>query len=154
MVITSEDCAHAVLDAVPVIMRYIRTDMRSHRSEGLSVPQFRALVYLSQHKDSPLSHLAEHLGIRAPSASVMVEGLVSRDLVARRMHPKDRRRVALALTMAGQAAMEAAHRSTEGRLAERLAELDEPERAAVVQAMQAMLAVFDSTHRVEGTVGA
>jgi DNA-binding MarR family transcriptional regulator len=148
MPVSPDECARAVLDVVPVVMRCIRAEMRSHRAPGLSVPQFRALVYLSQQQGPSLSGLAEHLGLTAPSTSVMVDGLVSRGLVERRAHPSDRRRVTLALTPGGQAAMESAHRMTEGRLAERLAGLQEPERAAVVHAMQALLAVFASAQGV------
>jgi len=123
-------------------MRCIRAEMRSHRAPGLGVPQFRTLVYLSRQEGSSLSDVAEHLGLTAPSTSVMVDGLVSRGLVARQTHSGDRRRVTLALTPAGRAAMESAQASTESRLAERLAGLQEPERAAIVEAMQALLAVF------------
>jgi DNA-binding MarR family transcriptional regulator len=125
-----------------MVMRSIRTEMRSHRGPDLTLPQFRALVYLSRRQGSSLSDVAEHLGLTAPSTSVMVDGLVSRGLVARQVHPDDRRRVILALTPAGQAAMESAHEMTENRLAERLEDLPEPERAAIVQAMQALVAVF------------
>jgi DNA-binding MarR family transcriptional regulator len=142
MPISPDECAHAVLDGVPLVMRSIRTEMRSHRAPDLSVPQFRALVYLSREVGPSLSNVAEHLGLTPPSTSVMMDGLVSRGLVARQVHPADRRRVTLELTPAGQAAMESAHEMTQSRLAERLAELPEPERAAIVQAMQALVAVF------------
>ena len=41
MRISPDDCAREVLEVVPLIMRAIRTDMRSHRTPDLSVPQFR-----------------------------------------------------------------------------------------------------------------
>jgi DNA-binding MarR family transcriptional regulator len=153
MSVSPDECARAVLDAVPLVMRSIRAEMRSHRAPDLSVPQFRSLVYLSRQKGPSLSDVAEHLGLTSPSASVMVDGLVIRGLVTRQVHPDDRRRVTLELTPAGQAAMEAAHEMTESRLAERLAELGEPERAGIVRAMQSMIAVFAGTQGMEsGTV--
>lgn len=145
MAVSPDECAHAVLEGVPLVMRYIRTEMRSHRAPDLSVAQFRALVYVSRQEGPSLSDVAEHLGLTAPSTSVMVEGLVSRGLVGRQVHPDDRRRVTLALTPAGQAGMESAHELTESRLAERLAELAAPDRAAIVQGMQALVAVFAAT---------
>jgi DNA-binding MarR family transcriptional regulator len=145
----ADECAHAVLEVVPVVMRCIRAEMRSHRAPGLSVPQFRALVYLSRQQGSSLSDLAKHLGLTAPSTSVMVDGLVSRGLVARQAHPGDRRRVTLALTPKGWAAMESANASTESRLAERLERLGEPERAAIVEAMRTLLPVFTTSQGAE-----
>jgi DNA-binding MarR family transcriptional regulator len=149
MSISPDECAHAVLDVVPLVMRCIRAEMRSHRAPDLSVPQFRTLVYLSQHDGSSLSDLAWHLGLTSPSASVMVNGLVGRGLVARQAHPVDRRRVTLALTPVGQAAMESARAMTRSRLAERLAELPEPERVTIVQAMCALTPVFAPVQGVE-----
>jgi DNA-binding MarR family transcriptional regulator len=150
MSVSPDECAHAVLDAVPLIMRSIRHEMRSHRAPDLSVPQFRALVFLSRHQGSSLSDVATHLGLTAPSTSVMVNGLVSRDLVARRMDPADRRRVTLALTPVGQAAMESAYKMTESRLGDRLAALPEPERAMILQAMQALVPVFAAAQGADG----
>jgi DNA-binding MarR family transcriptional regulator len=131
-------------------MRFIRAEMRSHRAPWLSVPQFRALVYLSRQERPSLSDVAEHLGLTAPSTSVMVGGLVSRGLVTRQVCPDDRRRVTLALTPVGQDTMESAYKMTEGRLAERLSELQEPERAVVVQAMEALLPIFAAAQGAEG----
>jgi DNA-binding MarR family transcriptional regulator len=149
MSVSPDECAHAVLDVVPLVMRCIRAEMRSHRAPDLSVPQFRALVYLSRQEGPSLSGVAEHLGLTPPSTSVMMDGLVSRGLVTRQVHSSDRRRVTLALTPAGHAAMESAHEMTGSRLAERLAELTEPERAVIVRAMQSMVAVFAGAQGTE-----
>ena len=148
-----DECARAVLDVVPLVMRTIRSEMRSHRVPGLSVPQFRALVYLSRREGPSLSDVADHLGLTAPSTSVMVDGLVSRGLVARQVHPGDRRRVTLALTPTGRAAMESAYKMTESRLAERLAELQEPERTMIVEAMRILVPVFAATQGAEAGPG-
>jgi DNA-binding MarR family transcriptional regulator len=150
MPVSPDECAHAVLDAVPLVMRSIRHEMRSHRAPDLSVPQFRALVFLSRHQGSSLSDVAAHLGLTAPSTSVMVNGLVSRDLVARRTDPTDRRRVTLALTPPGREAMESAYKMTESRLGDRLAELPEPGRAVIVEAMRALVPVFAAAQGADG----
>jgi DNA-binding MarR family transcriptional regulator len=150
MSVSPDECAHAVLDAVPLIMRSIRHEMRSHRAPDLSVPQFRALVFLDHHEGSSLSDVAVHLGLTAPSTSVMVNGLVSRDLVARRTDPTDRRRVTLALTPPGREAMELAYKMTESRLGDRLAELPGSERVVIVRAMQALAPVFAAAQGADG----
>jgi DNA-binding MarR family transcriptional regulator len=149
MSVSPDECAHAVLDVVPLVMRCIRAEMRSHRAPDLSVPQFRALVYLSRQEGPPLSDVAEHLGLTAPSTSVMVDGLVSRGLVERKVHSNDRRRVTLILTPMGRAAMESAYKLTESRLAE----LQEPERATIAQAMQTLIAVFTAVQGAQTGLG-
>jgi DNA-binding MarR family transcriptional regulator len=142
MVASPPECAGHILETVPVVMRAIRNEMRSHRGSDLSVPQFRVLVYLNRHEGASLSDIAEHMGLTLPSMSKMVDGLVARRLVSRRMDPDDRRRVTLAPTALGRTEMQAAHKATESRLAERLARLSASERHTIIQAMQALKSIF------------
>ena len=58
----SRQTAEVVLDTVPATMRAIRGHMREGREEGVSVPQFRALLYVGRNPGTDLSSLAEHLG--------------------------------------------------------------------------------------------
>jgi hypothetical protein len=62
-VITSNQCAREVMETVPLVMRFIHTEMRSRRAPLLSVPQFRVLTFLSGRPGAPLSSVAEHLGV-------------------------------------------------------------------------------------------
>lgn len=149
MTVSPDDCAHEVLDVVPLVMRTIRTEMRSHRAADLSVPQFRVLVFLARADGASLSDVAAHLGLTPPTTSVMVDGLVSRGLVAREAHPEDRRRITLRLTPTGQAAMASAQQSTRACLAERLVALPEAERLVIVQAMDTLRQVFAAEPQAE-----
>jgi DNA-binding MarR family transcriptional regulator len=90
--------------------------MRQHRQEGLTVPQFRALIFVSNHKEASLSSMADHVGLSLPAASRMVDLLVRRELVRRRQHPHDRRCIRLALTPRGRLAYRAALRETHAAL--------------------------------------
>jgi DNA-binding MarR family transcriptional regulator len=99
--ITPELCAREVMDTVPLVMRCIRTEMRSRRAPSLSVPQFRVLTFLSHTPGAPLSSLAMHLGVTRSTASAIVDRLVRRKLVSRTAHPQERRCVVLTLTPAG-----------------------------------------------------
>lgn len=141
MRIASEETAREVLETVPSIMRAIRAEMRAHRAADLSVPQFRALAFLNRHPGASLSELADHIGLSLPSASKLMDGLVARKLATREMHAGDRR-ITLVLTARGRATLEAARRSTQSRLAERLSALSGTERAAVVRAMHILRPIF------------
>src|SRR3954453_22111166 len=100
---TPERCAEALLDALPPVMRVVRRHMRSHRSRGLSLPQFRTLAFLRAVRSANLSAVADFLGAAPPTASRIVSGLVGAGLVVRREHADDRRQVELALTPRGTA---------------------------------------------------
>jgi DNA-binding MarR family transcriptional regulator len=130
------------MDTVLLIMRTIRGEMRGHRPAGLSVPQFRTLTFLRRTPGASLSSVAEHVGVVLSSMSKLVDGLVARELVTRTSAADDRRRVTLDLTAEGHAALDVARQATLARLEERLAYLSADEQAHVLQALQALQAVF------------
>jgi DNA-binding MarR family transcriptional regulator len=135
------DCAELLLAITPVVMRRIRAEMRLRTLPGLSIPQFRALDYLSHHPQVSLNDVAEHLGLTAPTASKLVQKLVCQKVVARRV-AADRRRVSLSLTQAGTAALSMARSETRQQLAESLKSLSGGELAATIVAFRALERAF------------
>lgn len=97
----ARECAHAVMQTVPAVMRAIRAEMRRNGAPLFSIPQVRALAYLHRNPGSCLFHLAEHLGVTRPTASTLVERMVRRGMVSRAEDPQERRRVVLHLTPLG-----------------------------------------------------
>lgn len=95
-----DDVVTATL-AVPPAMRAIRGHMREGRPAGMSVPQFRALLYVRRHPGTGLSEIADHLGTSVPAASELVGRLVRQDLVVRATDPGERRRIQLTLSSSG-----------------------------------------------------
>jgi DNA-binding MarR family transcriptional regulator len=142
MGISSENCAREVLEVVPLVMGTIRGEMRQHRRSDLSVPQFRVLAYLDQHQGTSLSAVAEFIGLTLPSMSKLVDGLVARELVTRKMCEDDRRRMRLALTASGQSALQISRNGTQTRLSEALDGLSSAERETIAQAMRTLRRVF------------
>lgn len=147
------ECARQILDAVPMVMAAIRTEIRSHRSSELSVPQFRVLIFLNRHAGASLSDMAEYLGLTLPSMSKMIDGLVARNMVTRQMDPEDRRRVPLVLTALGRKAMQSAYKATESHLAERLAALPASERRIIIKAMRVLASIFGSGREAKTAIG-
>jgi len=139
---TADKCACEVLDTVPLIMRFIRSQMRSHRIAGLSVTQFRVLLFISRYRESSLSVVAEHVGLSLPSVSRMADSLVTRGLLVRQTRPDDRRAISLSVTARGEKAVNAARKATQAELEGQIATLDAEERGMVLQTMQALRPVF------------
>jgi DNA-binding MarR family transcriptional regulator len=135
---SAEGCAAEILETVPAVMRFIRTQMRGHRGSDLSVPQFRTLLFLSRNGGASLSALAEFLGLSLPATSRLVEGLVRKDFVVRRIPPGNRRLIALALSAGGRRTVAAARQATESRLAEVVAPLPAGERTAIQRALRTL----------------
>ena len=135
-------CAGGVLDTVPLIMQFIRVEMRRSRGPGISVPQFRVLTFLNRTEGASLSAVADRVGLSLPAMSRLVDGLVTRDLVGREESAEDRRRVVLRLTPLGKDLVRTARAGAQARLAEVLATLSAANRAEISQAMESMRTVF------------
>ena len=127
MTTTPDQVAVAILETLPPAMRAIREQMRSGRAAGMSVAQFRLLLYVRRNPATSLSPLADHLGTSLPAASQLVERLVQAGLIAREQHPRERRRVQLRLTDAGATALAECDARTRAWLCKRLSGLDESE---------------------------
>ena len=143
MFLSPDECAREVVEVVPIIMRALVGEMRRHDATDLSVPQFATLAFLSRNEGACLSDAAEHFGLRLPSMSKMIDGLVVRGLVLRRINPADRRRVILALSEMGGDALRVAREATRVFLAERLSRLTESQLAAVARTMAILRPLFD-----------
>ncbi len=139
-----DDCAREILDVVPLVMRVLRSEMRSHRGPGLSVPHFRVLAFLDKNEGASLSEVADSVGLRLPSMSTLVDGLVDRGLVTRAPSASDRRRLTLCLTPRGRSSLAAARRATQAKLSELLLDLSTKDQATVIDALQILRPLFES----------
>lgn len=140
--LTNQKCAHEILEVVPLIMRDIRSQMRSRRTHDLTVPQFRTLTFIDRNPEASLSDVSNHLGISLPSTSKLVDDLFKKELVTRKDRPEDRRRIQLALTSRGLSILEASRQGALEVLSEKTARLTDNERAIITAAMQTLRLVF------------
>jgi DNA-binding MarR family transcriptional regulator len=145
MTTSADKSAHELLEVVPIVIRVIRAQMRRHRSLALTVPQFRALVFIGDNPGTSLSQVAEFVGITLPSTSTLVDGLVQRKLVTRQYATGDRRRVTLNLTARGRQDIQQAREHTQAYLAECLAALPQTQRDTVTEAMTILRRLFVPT---------
>ncbi len=144
-------CARQLLAAGPLIMRFLREQMRQRRHAGLTVPQFRALIFAHTLPAATLSDMAEHLGLSLPAASRLVAGLVRRGLLTRRARPENRRCVALRLTTRGETAYAAAYDGTREALARQLARLSARELGDVNRAAALLHTIFEAPPNPNGS---
>jgi DNA-binding MarR family transcriptional regulator len=145
-----ESCARGVMETVPLVMRFLRAEMRRQRTRSLSVPQFRALVFLSRHPGASLSSMADHLGVTRPTASALVDRLVRRGLVTRAEHPQERRRLVLALTLSGARHLQQAREVARARIAGVLAGLSTAELRKIAAGIALLERVFKELSPQDG----
>jgi DNA-binding MarR family transcriptional regulator len=72
------------------------------RPEGLTALQYTALTVLERHPDISVAQLARHSFVTAQSMADMIAALEERGLIERHRDQVDRRRLAIALSPAGQ----------------------------------------------------
>jgi DNA-binding MarR family transcriptional regulator len=141
----SEECAATVMETIPLIMRFIRADMRIHSAASLSIPQLRSLAFLNRSPGASLSDLAEHLGVTCATASATTERLVQRNLVQRIDDPQERRRVLLYLTDDGKHHLKQSQDQTCTHIAELLDNLTPEQISHVAAGLTLLKTVFEST---------
>jgi DNA-binding MarR family transcriptional regulator len=96
----------AVVQAVSCLWDRFGADVPDWAAQELTFGQVRLLFLLSKHGPSPMSRIAEWLGVGLPAASGTVERVERHGLVERRHRVDDRRIVECQLTLAGRGLLE------------------------------------------------
>lgn len=148
----SQQCARELLETAPLVVRFIRDEVRRRRAAGLTLPQFRTLAFLSRARDSSLSDVAGHLGLSLPAMSRLINGLVAARLVARQPAAANRRQVALNLTSRGRATLETVRGEIRLRLADAVKDLSPAEQKTVHAAMTILHRVFEKRFPPSGAL--
>jgi DNA-binding MarR family transcriptional regulator len=96
----------SAMDALGGIWDMQRPDVPEWVAQELTFGQMRLLFLLSKHGPSPMSRVAEWLGVGLPTASGIVERVERHGLVARQHRLDDRRVVDCLLTDTGRSLIE------------------------------------------------
>lgn len=113
---------------VRAVARLGRVFEKRLADEGMTLPQFRVLAFLSEGEWAA-SKVAEWLAVSRPSLTALVDGLVEQGWVERKEHPSDRRSVLHHLTKPGRARLAETTELLAERLDTLLDHLDDDERA-------------------------
>lgn len=138
----SRACAEELLETIPLVMRMLRSEMRSHGVRELSVAQFRALIFLRRNDGASLGEVASHLGVTQPTASAIVNRLVRQGLMTRAPHPEELRKVALGLTDEGRKLVVEAREGAKERMAAALDPCSGEELLCMRQGLALLKEVF------------
>ncbi|RPE39408.1 DNA-binding MarR family transcriptional regulator [Streptomyces sp. Ag109_O5-1] len=95
---SSPDLAHLLSHAERRIVQRLSTVLAE---EDCTVEEWRVLSIVGDSQGRPMSEIADHALMPAPSLTKLVDRMVADNLVHRRPDPHDRRRVLLYLTARG-----------------------------------------------------
>jgi DNA-binding MarR family transcriptional regulator len=107
----------------------------------VTLPQLRCLFVVTLRGPLSISGVAQQLRIGLPTASALIDRLVERGLVRRREDPQDRRRTLASATEAGATLAENLRQGSIQTLREWLLALGPEDLAALVQGLEAVVAV-------------
>jgi DNA-binding MarR family transcriptional regulator len=109
--------------------------LRRQGDTGLSPSQISALTSIEVHGPMTLGALAEHERVAPPTITNVVAKLEDGGLVVRQPDARDRRVVQVSVTGAGAALLATVRARKDLWLAERLADLDDADRARLAAAL-------------------
>jgi DNA-binding MarR family transcriptional regulator len=137
--------AGLLLEAVPPLVRLLRGALR----EGAGPVTLTQARILARLEAGPrlVGELAAAMEVRAPTASVAVDSLVRRGLVARLADQADRRVVRVTLTAQGRQVLEVARRRQLDVLAGLLGALGEDELRGLEQGLRGLARIRSGPDR-------
>jgi DNA-binding MarR family transcriptional regulator len=103
--------------------------------ETITIPQFRALVILSNRGPMNLATLSGLLGVQASATGRMVDRLVGAGLIDRLPHPTSRRELLAALTNRGRQVVRQVTTHRRAEIADIVEKMRPPERRGLVRAL-------------------
>jgi DNA-binding MarR family transcriptional regulator len=128
-----EQAADSLLAVAPLVSRWMERLLAGHRPH-LTLAQYLALRAIGREAVGA-GELARRTGVSGPAVSQLIAGLVEQGLVRRSAAQADRRRHELALTAAGERALESAGRMMRARLGAVTGDLPRPESDALARAL-------------------
>jgi DNA-binding MarR family transcriptional regulator len=107
----------------------------------LTFAQARALFMLAARKELTVSQLAKLLDVGKPTASILIQQLVERELVTRTEHETDRRHTIIRLSPKGEEIGAGRRREREKQWQRWLDQLSDDELSALAHGLTAIVAV-------------
>lgn len=107
----------------------------------LTFAQARALFMLAARKELTISQLAKLLDVGKPTASILVQQLVERELITRTEHETDRRHTIIRLSPKGQEIGAGRRKEREKQWQRWLSQLSDDELSALAHGLTAIVAV-------------
>ena len=115
--------------------RIARDGLGQKRVDGMTPSRMTALAVLAAEAPLRMGELAARLGISAPTVSRLVDHLAELGFLERVADEDDHRATRVRLSAEGHRGLAAVREHGATRLADRIAELDDPERAALERAL-------------------
>lgn len=136
-----------ILRAMRRIIRAVDIHSRELNSQfHITAPQMICLYSVANQNSITLSQLAREVSLSASTVTGIVDRLESKGLVQRQRDGRDRRKIVLAITEAGQELTKAAPTLLQDRFSERLQKLPRQEQATIALSLERVVEMMEAEH--------
>ena len=132
---TSDSVLDAVVTASRVLVAIAARSL-ADVGEEVTLTQYRSLVVLASRGPQGAAALAEAVAVTPPTASRLVDRLVSKGLVRRRTDRHDRRQVRIGLTEAGRQLVDLVTERRRAEIAQLLTSIDPEVQRSMAAGLQ------------------
>jgi DNA-binding MarR family transcriptional regulator len=139
----SPDTTTDLADRLRLSVTRLARQLRRHSDTGASPTQISALATIERRGPLTLGELAAHEGVQPPTVTAAVGRLEQEDLVERQPDPDDRRIARVVVTNKGRKLLARNRSRKTAFLAQRLAALDDDERARLAAAVDVLERVLE-----------
>jgi DNA-binding MarR family transcriptional regulator len=147
-----EAVVDAVLSASRVLVAVAARSL-SEVAEEVTLTQYRSLIVLAARGPQSVAALAEAVAVTPPTASRLCDRLVRKELIRRRVDPRDRRLVSLALTAAGRHLVDDVTNRRRAEIARLLEAVPLKAQRSLVAALQQLATVAGEVPEQEWSTG-
>lgn len=129
-----------IIDAIFKLSRFMRdSNTKDHSISRLSMLQIQALIFLKKNKNAQMTEIASQFGIELPSATSLINKLVSESLASRKNDKKDRRLVRITITTKGDQLLKKAREEKCRHIKENLTHLSEKDKLELLRIIDKMV---------------
>src|SRR4051812_33193000 len=89
---------HAIKSSAAGICANLPVEISEGEFRQLSFAQYRVIVHLWKHGESPVGEIANGIGVTIATASQLIDKLVDEGWLGRGVNPEDRRQVLIHMT--------------------------------------------------------
>jgi DNA-binding MarR family transcriptional regulator len=137
-----EQCASAIMETIPLVGRFVGTEMRRNGEFPISMPQLRVLWFISVHPGCSLSSAADDLTVTKAAASDLVDRLVKKGFVSRVEDPQERRKVLLTLTEDGTKLLQQSRKRAQAAVSKMLGQIGSDDLKKIVAGLEVLKMAF------------
>jgi DNA-binding MarR family transcriptional regulator len=141
---------HQIKASAAGICAHLPVEVAAGDVRHLSYAQYRVIIFLWKHGQSPVGEIAHGIGVTIATASQLIDKLVDESWLGRGVNPDDRRQVLIHLTERSEQVAARIHQIRRAQVRRALEMLSAEDAAAAPRVFRAFVAALASVPAGDG----